>query len=263
MKKIRNYVLPVSATDGDGSDSGMGALDGLLGQQATDQGSQDNSQDQMNQEGEQNTDPGADQNAQDNQQQSQQQIPNRAFAQMRVQNQTYLNALKSMATSMGIQYTDTDDLMNKLQTNTLEKQSKEMNVPPELLQRLNNMEQMNQKYIQDQRQQTALQGFQAIQQKYELSEQELQSFAAELDEQGKNPFMDDLNVEELYKVSHFEDILSKQVDKAVRAVLTKDSNVSQHSSTPNNAQGQGTQTGDQKVSTVSALTAAMDQLSQK
>lgn len=239
--KQNKIVIPYSAVDGDGvtPESTEQTLTGLLGQMDANTGAippAETTPPTPPEVTETETTPG-----------STQQTPppannnpsNTAFAEMRVKNNMYTQLLGKLAASVGIEYSNEQELINKLNDNALADLAKRQNISPELMQRLDLLEQNNMLYQQDQRRQAALAGFQTLKDTYALDDQQLQAFAAELDKQGQNPFVQDVNLMDVYKLTHFNDIIAAEVNKAVQAALTKSNMADEHSSTPGSAQGVG------------------------
>lgn len=183
---------------------------------------------------------------------------NNAFAQMRLQNKQMHDLVTKIAQATGIQYNDDTELLEKLNGEALEKLAKAQNVPVELLQRMESLEQYKSMYEQDRLKNEALAGFQSIQTQYGLSNEELQNFAAELDENGLNPFSQEVDVIAQYKLSHYDDIVEKKVAEAVAKALSKSGEADKHSSTPGSVQGKPDSTGVEKISTVTALNNFLD-----
>jgi Zn-dependent M32 family carboxypeptidase len=180
---------------------------------------------------------------------------NYAFGQMRQQINNLTGILGKVAKANNIEYNNLDDLVKKMSDDAIEKMAKSQNVPVELLQKLEQLEQNQSQWQRQTREQAAYAGFQTLTDKYSLTEDDLKAFAVELDADGKNPFVQDINLENEYKVKHFDDILKKQVDKAVKEVLEKSGAADQHSTTPAKQQGTGAGAGtDNKITTVDGLT---------
>lgn len=184
-----------------------------------------------------------------------------AFAEMRTQNAQLYGLLGKVAQAAGIEFKDNTDLLSRLNDDTLTKLAQKQNIPVELLKRMEQLEQDSQAYQQQQAQQQALVGFQKVKTAYNLTDDELQGFAAKLDEIGKNPFAERLDVEELYKNLYFDDIMNKRVQAAVEAALKKSNAADEHSSTPSKTSGKSDTGVDQKISTVAALNSVLDSMS--
>ena len=69
-----------------------------------------------------------------------------AFAEMRVQNKAMSDMLKKIADATGIQYTDQNDMLAKLNSDALTKLAEKQGVPVEILQRMETLERNSQLY---------------------------------------------------------------------------------------------------------------------
>lgn len=176
-----------------------------------------------------------------------------AFAQMRIQNNQLLTLLSKIAKATGIEYTDTNDLLAKLDDDSITKIAAKQNVPVELLKRMEQLEQRELMAQREKLQQAAFLGFQKVKDTYDLTEDELRAFALELDEAGKNPFEQHIDLVTEYKLTHFDDIVTKKVNAAVQAALAKSSAADKHSSKPNNANGKPDSGKPEKISTIAGL----------
>lgn len=176
-----------------------------------------------------------------------------AFAQMRVQNNQLLTLLSKVAKATGIEYTDNNDLLAKLDDDSITKLAAKQNVPVELLKRMEQLEQRDLVSQQEKLQQAAFLGFQQVKDAYDLTEDELRNFALELDTAGKNPFEQHINLVTEYKLTHFDDIVTKKANAAVQAALAKSSAADKHSSKPNSANGKPDSGKPDKISTVAGL----------
>lgn len=235
--------------------SGMQQLDTMLSQMSQQQTTQtpqppDTSGQQAAQQTEQTT-------ATEQHQQTPEDKSNFAFGQMRVKISTLEGLLGKVAKASGIEYTDANDLLTKLNDDAINKLAQRQNVPVELLRRMEELEQNSNAYKQQQIQNAAAVGFQTIMTDYSLTQEELKAFALELDKVGKNPFAQPIDIVAEYKLMHYDDIINKRVEAAVQAALTKSNVADQNSSTPNTQQGQGGG-ADNKITTISGLNALLD-----
>ena len=268
-------ILPLSATgEGDGvtDTGGMGAggmqsagdtLDSLLSQYASSSSGTGDSQQQEGGDGQQQQQQQAGEQGQQSQQQGQQgqqtqaqveeQRRNFAFGQMRQQINDLSGILGKIAQANGIQYTNTQDLISKLNDDALAKLAQKQSVPVELLREMDALRANQQQWQQSQREQVAYAGFQALMTQYGLSQDDLKAFAVELDGAGKNPFTQDINVVDEYRLRHFDDIVAKRAEAAVKEALAKSSAADNHSSTPGAQQGAGSGDGGQKITTLEGL----------
>ena len=183
---------------------------------------------------------GADINAQ-----TQQQKDAGAFAAMRVRNKQMENMLKRVADAAGIQYANTDDMLMKLNDDALGKLAEKQGVPKELLMRLDSLEKSNQEYRQEQVNIKLRNDFMALQEKYNLTPEQLQTFATQLSNDRVDPLSADIMRE--YEVRNFDAIVQQRIQDAVQTALSKDQQVDEHSSTPNAAQGSSASGSDAGV----------------
>jgi hypothetical protein len=184
---------------------------------------------------------------------------NYAFGQMRTELNANKALLAKLATAAGIQYTDENDLIAKLNDNALNQLAQRQNVPVDLLKRMETLEQNNAAYEMEQRKTETMLSFQKLQTTYGLTNEELLAFAQELDEKGMNPFASRINIDATYRDLHFDEIVNKRVAAAVEEALKKSSVADTHSSTPNRSTGKGDNNGDgKKITTVSQLSALLD-----
>ena len=154
-------------------------------------------------------------------------------------------------------YTDSKDLVAKLNDDAIQKMAQRQNVPVELLQEIEALRQDSAQLKAQQRRDAAAIGFQQVMDTYKLTQDELKAFAVELDNAGKNPFEQPIDLMAEYKIMHYDDILQAAVKSAVEEALKKDSAATQSSSTP--AQQQGGNGGEnQKITTVAGLTALLN-----
>ena len=185
---------------------------------------------------------------------------NHAFAQMRTQLSAYENLLGKVAQATGIEYADMDDLSEKLNDDTLSRLAKQQNIPVELMQKLNQLEQDSNNWKMAQLKESAYIGFQNLMNEFELTQEELNNFAVELDEARMNPFEQPVDIKSEYISRHYNDVLQRQVQKEVQAALKQSQVADEHSSTPNTKAGITSAPAEGKVTTVSGLNQFLDGL---
>lgn len=183
-----------------------------------------------------------------------------AFAQMRAQNTQLFGLLSKVAQATGIEFKDNNELLAKLSDDALGKLAKAQNVPVELLKRLEQLEQTDKVHQAEQLRNSALAGFNAVKDAYSLTDDELRGFAAELDAKGKNPFLTTVDLEAEYKLTHFQDIVKKETQRAVEEALKKSNAADKHGSTPNNAQGKPDTGAGEKITTLSGLNSLLNDM---
>lgn len=175
-----------------------------------------------------------------------------AFAEMRVQNKAMADMLKKIADATGIQYTDQNDMLAKLNSDALTKLAEKQGVPVEILQRMETLERNSQLYLQQQTEARLRVGFANIKQEYNLSDDEMMAFAKQLDDDNVDLSKVDLKAE--YQNRNFEAIVQKRIDAAVAAALSKDQQAQAQSTQPT-AQGAAQQatTKPEQINSVAAL----------
>lgn len=189
---------------------------------------------------------------------------NKAFAQMRVQNKSYQEAMAGLLTKLGVDPAlakDPAQVQALLDNAATAEQAKELNVPTELLQRLTHLERTNQRQEQERIANIALQGFKAVQDKYGLSEKELAEFATQLQAANTNPFEKEMDLDLAYRVHNQDKIVAKEVQKAVQAALAKQQTAATRSTAPPKSNGKPdtSSTGETEINTM----AQFDQLLRK
>lgn len=270
MSKKRDFTVPCSAVDGDGT-GGFDTLSEILagldsgGTEPDGNGdNRDSAEDQHNTDQDQEKDlheQTPDEHEQDQHEQSHrptaQDRANYAFKQMRQQNQALLGALQGIAKSRNIQYTDTADLLAKLNNASMEQQAKDQNVPVALLQEIQSLRRQTEQFTAQQNQTRLTNQFSQLMSDYKLSRNDLESFVDELATQGADPMKVDLVKE--YKTMHQDEIISALVDARVEELLKRSKQADSNASTPGAATGgsSGNQDGESRITTVAALDAAL------
>lgn len=165
---------------------------------------------------------------------------NEAFAAMRVQNKKMSEALAAVLQQHGLDpalANNPDRLIADAEQARLEKEAKKQNVPTELLQRLTRLERENMQNEQKRLSDLALQGFQAVKTKYNLTAQDIAAFAKQLQDAGTNPFEKEMDLEQHYRLHNLDKIIAAETQKAVEEALRNQTNASQHSTVPAKSQG--------------------------
>jgi hypothetical protein len=185
---------------------------------------------------------------------------NYAFAQMRQQNSQLTNLLGKVAKAAGIQYTDNNDLMNKLNDDALGKLAQSQNVPVEILKKIEQFEANEQLRQAEKLQADAFLGFQQVKDQFSLTDEELRNFAKELDEKNMNPFQQRVNLASAYRELHFDEIVEKRAKAAVEEALKRSNAADKHSTTPSSTQGKPDAGNPEKITTVDGLHKFLDGL---
>lgn len=163
-----------------------------------------------------------------------------AFAALRTQNAQKDALLKSLATALDIDTSNADQMYTALNERVLQLKSKQQNVPVELLRQVQEGQDAIAQLRRDQYQRDTALGFQKLQQDYNLTQADLNNFASELLQKGHNPFTSSVDVVEMYKILHFNDILEKAKADAVREEQERANHARTKGTTPSSTQGTGT-----------------------
>lgn len=178
----------------------------------------------------------------------------RAFAQLRVQNAQYQKTLNGIAKILGV--TDTsnpDTLIAQLNKVILEKEAKDKNVPTELLERLQILEERDREYTQKQIMEYAYLGFQRVKDLFNLDDAGLQKFADELVAAGINPFETKVDVVREYKLLHFDELIQAAVEQGIKQEQERAAKAANHSTAPKPQKGPGQSGNPEKITTVAQL----------
>jgi len=258
MSKEWYNITPYSASEEGDAPTGMDALDSLLDKMESGEApetppSGEDTQGEVDQTQSNESDgtqqPSGQPTAEDKR--------NFAFGKMRTEINQLTDLLGKVAKANGVEYTDSKDLVAKLNDDAIQKMAQRQNVPVELLQEIEALRQDSAQLKAQQRRDAAAIGFQQVMDTYKLTQEELKAFAVELDNAGKNPFEQPIDLMAEYKMMHYDDILQAAVKSAVEEALKKDSAATQSSSTPAQQQG-GTGGEQQKITTVAGLTALLN-----
>lgn len=179
---------------------------------------------------------------------------NKAFAEMRVKTQKYEKLLKSLGNLLGAQdVNDPDAILNLVQEKVLQAQAKQQNIPVELLQKLDLLEAESQARQKDALTQQALIGFQNVKNQFGLDDKGLDAFADELAQKGINPFAQQIDLVKVYRDFHFQDIIAKEVQKAVEAERQRALKAATESTTPGSTTGVGEGVTPSQIKTAAEL----------
>lgn len=180
---------------------------------------------------------------------------NRAFAEMRIRTQQYEKTLKSLGELLGAQDTSNpENLLNLVQERIVQAQAKQQNIPVEILQKLNMLESEAQRNQQQAIQQQALVGFQTVKNQFGLDDAGLDKFAEELASQGINPFAQPVDLIKTYRDIHWQDIMQKEIQKAVEVERQRALKAATQSTTPSSTTG-GAATPPSQINSASELDA--------
>lgn len=185
---------------------------------------------------------------------------NFAFGKLRTENKAMAEILEKVAKAQGLEYNGLEDLLPKLKEDSFDKLSKKQGVPVELLKELDELRQDRLVYREQAAQISAENGFKTLMEEHDLTVEELQAFATELDSKGLNPFVKhDVNIVEQYKILHYDEVMQKKIDKAVQEALSKSNAADSHSSTPSSKKGKPP-VSEEPITTLKGLNDLLDKM---
>lgn len=162
---------------------------------------------------------------------------NVTFARLRVQNRQYQDALGKFAKILGVEAKDPEALVTTLEQKVLEFEAQQSNVPVEVLKEVDEARKAKAQQEFETYRTNALLGFQKVKDTFGIKDGDLQEFATQLNNAGKNPFTEAIDLVQEYRTLNFEKILQQERDKAVAEALAQQRKAAQHSTTPLKAQG--------------------------
>ena len=257
-----DFLKAFGITDSNNQDNGDQGADGQQGNQADSDGAnpgtegQDSTDNMTGDEGAskdgENAGEGAgdqgDQNKDNNQANKQAQ----AFASMRIELSQKNKMLENVATILGLD-PKSKDSMSQLQSKLTEALAKKQGIPTETLERLNRLEEMEQQRNVEQIRNNAFLGFQKVKTQFQLTDDELQSFANELVAEGKNPFVTSLDLVTEYKLKNFDKLLEKAKNQGAQDEIARAAKANNNASTPGKKQGGAADSDPDKITTVKQL----------
>lgn len=185
----------------------------------------------------------------DTKKQSQQ---NYAFAKQRQQIKAQEKFIKNLGRLIGMENANTEEIQNRIQEVLLEKQSKEQNIPVEILQRLERAEAIVQENQAIKLQNEVQDSFAELAEEHSLSADEITEFTQWLIDNDKNPLEHpEVDIAAEYLKLHWQDMLKAAADEALEKEKTRKDKVKEKSPTPN-PDGKG-EPGDEKINTVADL----------
>jgi hypothetical protein len=159
-----------------------------------------------------------------------------AFAQLRIQNKQYSDLLKAVGEMLGVDTKDPEALVGALKDKVLTSKAEAQKVPKELLERLDRLETKDEAATQRELYESAVRGFEAVKQRFNLTQDQLNAFAKELVDSGKHPYKQQVNMIREYQLLHFEDIQKAAIAEALEAERAKQQartdKINQHSTSP-------------------------------
>jgi len=175
-----------------------------------------------------------------------------AFAELRVKASKYEKLFQAAAEKAGLSI---EDYMAKIEADNLAARAQQMNVDPEVMRRLENLEQENQRY-RDLQIQTHLQTqYGQIKAQLGVDDKDLQSFTAQLIKNGHNFENMQTDYVTLFRGMNYEKLVEKERQKWI----TRDTK-GQQASAPITQNGRRETTSEKGPESVSELSALLDGL---
>lgn len=186
---------------------------------------------------------------------------NKAFAEMRVQNKKQQEMLNKISGVLGFDASkmSPEDLENTLNGVLTQAQAQQQNIPEEVLARLNNLEVINQKYVQEHLHANARNGLVLLRDKYGATQEQLETFVTDLTDDGMNPLENQIDFETEYIKRNFNNIVESKVQAALQTETERSTKAKAHASTPDTKKG-GTPDSNEKINSVVELDAAFNKL---
>ena len=180
-----------------------------------------------------------------------------AFIYLRQQNQKYNSMLKNIAAMLEIDpksIGDDNALLSALQENVNANTAKAQNVPVELINRLQQLEERDREYSLRVRQGAVEGAFRNVQNQFNLTSEQLMQFSEDLIKAGKNPVTMDIYMIVKYRNMHFKDLLNNAVAKAVADEQARAAKAAGQSTTPDQTRGKSSGDDGDKITNTQQLT---------
>lgn len=177
---------------------------------------------------------------------------NHAFASMRAEMNTMYDLLSKSAKALGINATKKDELFEAVRKITLEKEAQSQNIPVETLEKLSRTEQELIQYKQREQEISAYAGVQKLQKEFGLTDQETNTFLANLASKGVNIFTDKIDIKKEYLAENYAALLEKAKRAAVQEEQQRAISAQKHGSKPGTRTG-GSEKTPEKINTIDGL----------
>lgn len=147
----------------------------------------------------------------------QQSRQNHAFAEQRLQIKKQNDFIRKVGRLVGFDdNTNTDEILEKVNEALLEKQSKEQNIPVDILKRLERAESLIQENDQIKLEKQVTEAFTDLIDEHNLSKEEVDEFTNHLISIGKNPLLDtNVDLQAEYLKLHYKDMVKAAVEEAL------------------------------------------------
>ena len=164
---------------------------------------------------------------------------NQAFAEMRTQIKSLNSTVARLGQIMGLPNNlPPEQLIPMVERRLLEIEAKASNIPVELAQRLEEAEKQKQAQEQEMLRNNAALAFQKVKDHYKLTQPQLIEFAEKLNEAGKNPYLQPVDLMQEYRLLYFDQIMENTRKQAEKEALARKEKVDNKSTTPPKDSGQ-------------------------
>lgn len=154
---------------------------------------------------------------------------NYAFAQQRQQIKAQETFIKNLGKLIGMDGSSTAEIQEKVQEVLLEKQSREQNIPIEILKRLEAAEAIVQENQAIKRQNEVQSAFADLVEKHGMSQDEVHAFTQHLIDEGKNPLEDpNVDIAAEYLKLHYDEMIQAAVADALKKEQDRKDKVDKH-----------------------------------
>ncbi len=177
---------------------------------------------------------------------------NYAFAQQRQQIRAQEKFIKNLGKLIGMDDAKPEEIQNKVQEVLLAKQSKEQNIPVEILQRLENAEAIVRENQEIKLQNQVQNAFTDLVEKHSLEPEQVEEFTQYLIENGKNPMEHpEVDIAAEYLKLHHDDMVKAAVEAALNKEKERKDKVNGKAASP--TPGGGNEPGETKIESVADL----------
>lgn len=168
-----------------------------------------------------------------------------AFAQMRIQNKELSDLIMNLAKATGQTPKNMAEAQAMLNEGLTKVVAKNRNIPEDVLREMEEDKKQLAALRQTQARQNALAGFQQVKDTFQLSREDVNNFADKLIEKNINPYEQNVNLVEQYKLIYFDKLIANAREQGVQEERARSLKAQQNSTTPTNQNGLSETTGNQ------------------
>lgn len=149
---------------------------------------------------------------------------NRAWAEMRVQNKRYEQALKRIADMQGI---TVDDLLEKLQNDTDKVLAEQRGISPEIQKQLREQQEELERLKEERNRERFRLGIESLRNEFNLSRDDLFKFLDDAAANGINLLQTSLPLPLVYRALYFDQLVNDAVERARQEFIAREEETSQ------------------------------------